>query len=179
MRLLRAGFGCRLCTVHNNELREYTGIDRVRCKSGGPQRRIGDGCRGPFLCVSLRSPWPAGPQPRARHLPSLPHQQGAGAEGGAAGAASEGVGVRRSRAGPRLRARLSGHPPGLRAYWPRAGPPPATTGAATPARVSTNGRFSSAHPRLSPGCSIYSLWSPPPPLQNLPPKSSPAPPFFT
>lgn len=128
---------------------------------------MGDGCRGPFLCVSLRSPWPAGPQPRGRHLPSLPHQQGAGAEGGAAGAASAGVGVRRPRAGPRLRARLPGHPPGLRAYWPRAGPPPAATGAATPARVSTNGRFSSAHPRLSPGCSIYSLRSPPPPPRTF------------
>ena len=122
---------------------------------------------GAHSSVSLRSPWPAGPQPRGRHLPSLPHHQGAGSEGGAAGAASAGVGVWRPRAGPRLRARLPGHPPGLRAYWPSAGPPPAATSAAPTAGVSTNGRFTSAHPRPSPGCSVPSLWSPPPPPRTF------------
>ena len=122
-----------------------------------PKDMIGMGCWGPLLCVSLRSPCPAGPQPRCRHLPPLPHQQGAGAEGSAAGAAGAGVGVWRPRAGPRLRACLPGHPPGLCAHCPRAGPSPATAAAAPAAGVSTNGRLSCSHPRPSPGYSVCSL----------------------
>lgn len=116
--------------------------------------------------LSLRSR-PAGPQPRGRHT-FLRHRT---SKVRALRAARLERLVRELVSGdpeqdPGFCACLPGHPPGLRAYRPHAGPPPAATGAATPARVSTNGRFSSAHPRLSPGCSIYFSELPPPLPQN-------------
>lgn len=87
---------------------------------------------GTFL--TLFHPWPHFPadtHPGYRHLPSLPNQQGAGAEGGPTGAAGARVGVRRPGAGSWLRACLPGHPPGLCAHRPRSGlsatPAPTTT----------------------------------------------------
>lgn len=120
---------------------------------------IGKGVlRGPFLRVPLLPPFPADHQSLCRRLPPLPHEQGAGAEGGAAGSAGAGAGVWRPRAGPGLCACLSGHPPSFCAHRPRAGPSPATAAAAPAAGVSSKGK--------PPGSHLQPLYWPLPPFWN-------------
>lgn len=84
----------------------------------------------------------------ARYLPPLPHQQGACAAGRAPGAATAGTCVRRPGAGPWLRARLPGHPPGFRAHGPRAALSAAATASATTSWVS-RGRCPPGHTPLT------------------------------
>lgn len=108
---------------------------------------IGKGVLWGPLLVSLCPPCPAGPQPRCGCLPPLPHEQGAGAEGGEAGAAGAGIGVWRPRAGPGLCACLPGHPQGLCVHRPCAGPSPATTTTAPASRVSTHRKSPCSHPQ--------------------------------
>lgn len=106
------------------------------------------GCALGATLVSLRRLLaPPGPQPRCGCLPPLSHEQGAGAEGGEAGAAGAGIGVWRPRAGPGLRACLPGHPQGLCVHRPCAGPSSATTAAAPASRVSTDGKPPRSHPQ--------------------------------
>lgn len=125
------------------------------------------GALGATPCVSLPPPCPAGLQPRCGCLPPLSHEQGAGAEGGEAGAAGAGIGVWGPRAGPGLRACLLGHPQSLCVHRPRAGPSPATTATAPASRVSTKGKPPCSHPQTLTRVLDTAFPTPKPPLASL------------